>query len=1013
MKKSLIAGISAVCVVLIVVFLWNTQQNTNTLSEHEREEREEEDDVPSRYVDARRQYEIDMIKDPVTGKVPYGVQQMEKEFALTIPLKGADVASTVAGTSRLTTLNTYIPAGPNNIGGRTRAIEYDRRYNGTSNRVILAGSVSGGIMRSIDGGQNWERVSPENDIHNLTALAQDPASPDIWYAGGGEAWGNSTSELGATYLSFGIWKSVNNGATWTRLPLNTITDINGGTLGVGTLEGFDHPFDFVHRIAVHPTNGHVYIAGHRRLVRSTDGGNTFQVVLGGALGAIASAGQTEVVIDNNGRVYAAVNGGNPDLGLRGVWVSSTGNPNSFVKIAGGSTLGVDSVAGWRGNSYDLISAGTYSPKRILLALAPSNQNIAYAFYENGLSQESPQLAPETDFYKIDIAGNSFTWTNRSGNMPDFPGGNLSGSDPLATQGGYNMIIAVKPDNPNVVIIGGTNLYRSNDGFATPTSSGNTFWINGYATNFTYAYFPNGHPDEHSLDFNPSNPLEVITGDDGGIRRTSNIMDNVVSWSALPNYQTVQYYYVAIDPGEQRNNFAGGTQDNGTLFRDKLGILPTQPADSNNHTRLVGGDGAAVGISKLELAGQNQYLYGGSQYGNINRVKVTNGVQSNNIRPNGLTTAFVGATNEWGEFVTNFRVNPDNTEDLYYVNFNRLFRTTAASSVTAGGWVELTGISAEVNPGNPNGGRNIGIRAIAFSRGPYATSHAIYIGTTSGKILRLDDPRNAAPNTVPVDITPFNLGGALNIQDIAVNPNNDDEIMLVISNYGITSGSTLQNVTNIWWTNNAKSASPTWRQAEGNLAGTNTSGYISARSCVIATKKDAANNPVTEYYVGTAAGLYSVANLGTTLVGGGSPTWQREGGNVLNLAVIQSMAYRPGDNVLVVGTHGNGMYYTFLGTANFNPNQNTGVDPVTNDKNFIKNVYPTIPVDNIQYNTGNMIGIKKITVELYNMMGQQMMKKEANYQSGSIPVSGLQRGSYILSITSDNGRYRHIEKFIKK
>ena len=151
----------------------------------------------------------------------------------------------------------------------------------------------------------------------------------------------------------------------------------------------------------------------------------------------------------------------------------------------------------------------------------------------------------------------------------------------------------------------------------------------------------------------------------------------------------------------------------------------------------------------------------------------------------------------------------------------------------------------------------------------------------------------------------------------------------------------------------------------------------------------------------------------TLLANGSPTWQREGGNVLNLAVIQSLAYRPGDNVMVVGTHGNGMYYTSLGTPNFIPNQNTGVNPVTNDKNFIRNVFPTLPVNTVQYQSGNMTGIRKITVQLFNMMGQEVMRKEASYQSGNIPVSNLQKGNYILSITSDDGRYRHIQKFIKQ
>jgi hypothetical protein len=72
------------------------------------------------------------------------------------------------------------------------------------------------------------------------------------------------------------------------------------------------------------------------------------------------------------------------------------------------------------------------------------------FYENGLSNESPDLKPEADLFRFDVTATSTTWTNRSANMPDISGGNLSGSDPLAVQNGYNMLVAVKPNDPNIV-----------------------------------------------------------------------------------------------------------------------------------------------------------------------------------------------------------------------------------------------------------------------------------------------------------------------------------------------------------------------------------------------------------------------------------------------------------------------------------------------------------------------------------------------------------------------------------
>jgi hypothetical protein len=557
-----------------------------------------------------------------------------------------------------------------------------------------------------------------------------------------------------------------------------------------------------------------------------------------------------------------------------------------------------------------------------------------------------------------------------------------------------------------VILGGTSLYRSTNGFASTAA---TSWIGGYGNTLpTLSFYPNSHPDIHNIVFNPSNSNEAICGNDGGLQITNDITTagSGVAWTHLNNYQTLQYYRITIDPEVGANNFAGGAQDNGTQFRDKTGISGVAVSDSNNHRRLIGGDGASVGISKKN--GTVQYLYGAVQLGSIRRGQIQSSFGATEIRPNGLTPSFSGSTTEFGEFVTNFKLNPDNTDDLYYINFNRMFRTTSATTVTSSsGWAELTGVSSTVNGTN---GTNIGIRAVTFSRGAYGTTHSMYFGTTDGRIFRLDDPRNSAAAAVPVNITPTvtDLSG-LNVQDIAVNPNNDNEILAVVTNYGRTVGAAFNNVVNIIWTNNAKSATPTWRLGEGNLAGTTTTGFISARSCAIVVKKDGTGTAVTEYYVGTAAGLFAVENLGTTLTGGGSPSWQREGVATLNFAVINSLAYRPEDNVMAIGTHGNGLYYTFLGT----PNLVTGINnPILNDKDFITMVYPTISDNIVQYRIGNKTDVRKISVQLYNMQGQELYRQESGYQNGNINISRFAKGAYILSIYSDNKKYRHVQKIIR-
>ena len=287
-------------IILIVAFLFRVSvRKTDRKNFSNEKSLFENEEQQAAYQYLRWKYDADMIKDPVTGEIPMGMRDQEIEFAKTIPVRSTISSS---NNSRVLVQNSYLPAGPNNIGGRTRAIAYDVRYNGTSNRVILAGSVSGGIYRSADGGANWTRVSPANEVHNLSSLAQDPrvGSQDTWYAGGGEYIGSSTDGTGAGYLAHGLFKSTDNGLTWIRLSLSNITDQTGAAIPAGVAERFDHPFDYVHKIAINPVNGNVYVAAHRRIVRSSDGGNTFQVIFGSAT-AFAANGQSDVAISPTDR----------------------------------------------------------------------------------------------------------------------------------------------------------------------------------------------------------------------------------------------------------------------------------------------------------------------------------------------------------------------------------------------------------------------------------------------------------------------------------------------------------------------------------------------------------------------------------------------------------------------------------------------------------------------------------------------------------------------------------------
>ncbi len=79
----------------------------------------------------------------------------------------------------------------------------------SNSKVLVAGALDG-IYRSRDGGDNWERISPENhaEIRNVESIAIDPKDPDVIYAG---TW----------HLP---WKTEDGGKTWHNIKKGVIDD---------------------------------------------------------------------------------------------------------------------------------------------------------------------------------------------------------------------------------------------------------------------------------------------------------------------------------------------------------------------------------------------------------------------------------------------------------------------------------------------------------------------------------------------------------------------------------------------------------------------------------------------------------------------------------------------------------------------------------------------------------------------------------------------------------------------
>lgn len=861
------------------------------------------------YAEERAKYEFKLQRNPNTGEIPRAEKLQEFENAKRAKLRvngGEDLRAADAA---------FISRGPTNLGGRARAIVVDVS-DGTGN-TIIAGGVSGGVFRTTNGGTSWTKVSSNSEVHNVTSIVQDPSNTNIWYYGTGEALGNSAS-LGSFYLGDGIWRSTDGGITWSQMT---------GTSGAH--ETYDSFFDVIFDMEVHPTTGDLFVACAGVIRRFDAGTSTWGSEL--INGSINTGIHTDVEITSSGRVYAAFSG-NSDALVEGIWTSTNGE------------------GGWSRISNATIH--TNLSGRAVMGLAPSNQNKLYVLFNNGVSSScSGTAAPEADLWMWDQGGTS--WTDYSSKLPDELGCS-DGNDPFAIQGGYDLVVSVKPDAENFVVIGGTNAYKIFD----ITGISPFVRIGGYNSPAGYALYNTAggaehHPDIHALHFSPFNSSVLFSGTDGGLHRTDDVTASTVDWVNLNNnFVTQQFYHVAIDPLSGSDVVIGGLQDNGTNFGGTSAVGPNsaQP-DLTTQTRFIGGDGVAVGISRDNACVP---LFCGFQ----------NGIM---YRYCGGWSAPIDPTGSLSQFVTYFHLDQSSNNAMYFAGLGVLYRTTDATNVAAGTWTNLGSPT-----GFGTGGGDEWFVRFATTWGAYnAGTSYLLMGGDSGSVLRLDDPQNATDLTGVVDITPAGVTSGV-VTGLAVHPSNRDIVLLTYSNYGIT---------NIYLTTNATSATPSWTVVERNLSS------HSIRSAAIVEVSGEVM-----YLVGTARGLYS--SLDPT-----SQDWIREAPSLIGFAVVSSMAYRPADNKLLIGTHGNGMFEATISQV-----------LSTEDNEFSNSIkiYPNPVQDNLHIELANNLGASA-NYRIHNLLGQTVA--HGDLINERIDVTNLDTGLYFVEINVDGKR--GVKRFIKQ
>jgi hypothetical protein len=386
----------------------------------------------------------------------------------------------------------------------------------------LIGAAQGGVWDSHDAGATWQPRTDGQPSLAIGAIAFSPTSPNVVYAGTGEA-----KFIGWTYAGAGMLRSDDSGATWSVV--NTITFARASVRG----------------ILVHPADPNIVVAGTARgaagrdldfvtsapiygVQRSTDGGRTWTLPLRGEVSDLVRHPA------DFSRQYVAIGAPN---GVRGGAVPGA-MPNGLYRTADTGDHWTPVAGPWT----SLAGGSGY----IALAVAPSNPEVMYA------SVQSPCCTPDPQHLRgLFRTNNAWAATPEWIQIPTDAVMEVGYSKPGYCEGtagcSYQHVISVDPADSETIFAGGENLWRCASCAARPTWSKVAHEITKFGDP------QNVHTDHQALAWAGN---RLIDANDGGVWSS---IDSGATWRnhnrGLPLFQI---FSGAVHP--TRDLILANTQD---------------------------------------------------------------------------------------------------------------------------------------------------------------------------------------------------------------------------------------------------------------------------------------------------------------------------------------------------------------------------------------------------------------------------------------------------------------------